>query len=241
MVASPYIASAANCVTTDTCVLGATGPGGGTVFYVSATNFTSTGSACGTACKYLEYAPTGWIVSTTPAGQTNCSNSSPYAATPGTSSSDPLCLTQPTAITPLARLFSADCPFSLNCAAMQIGSGHSNTTTWLGQAGMAAGYASTVSRAFQGGGMTDWHLPSILELNQLCRDVWGLPVDNTATTCTGMTGTIRAGFLNSATFYASSTEWQFNGTHVMRFNDGYETNGGKSNGTNAVRPIRAFG
>jgi len=59
VVASPYIATASNCLTTDTCTLGATGPGGGRVFYVSATNFTSTGSACGTACKYLEYAPTG--------------------------------------------------------------------------------------------------------------------------------------------------------------------------------------
>jgi len=239
VVAAPYIATAANCVTTDTCVLGATGTGGGTVFYVSATNFTSTGSACGTACKYLEYAPTGWIVAATPSGQTNCSNSSPYAATPGTSSNDPLCLHQPTAITPLVRLFSADCAFTSNCAAMQIGSGYSNTTTWLGQAGMAAGYASTVSRAFQGGGMTDWHLPSILELVQLCRDVWGLAVDNTATTCTGMTGTIRTGF--NGDWYASSTEWQANGAHGLRFSDGIETNRGKSNGTNAVRPVRAFG
>ena len=237
VVASPYIASAANCVTTDTCVLGATGPGGGTVFYVSATNFTSTGSACGTACKYLEYAPTGWIVSTTPAGQTNCSNSSPYAATPGTSSNDPLCLHQPTAITPYARLWPADC--SGTCAEANIGSGHLNTTTWLGLTGMLAGYASTVARAYQGGGMTDWYLPSKNELNQLCRDVWGLTVDNTATTCSGMSGTIRAGFASN--WYASSTEWQSNGNHGQTFLDGTTANRGKSNGTNAVRPIRAFG
>jgi hypothetical protein len=34
-----------------------TGPGGGIVFYYSAEAFTSTGSACGTNCHYLEAAP----------------------------------------------------------------------------------------------------------------------------------------------------------------------------------------
>jgi len=37
--------------------VGDTGPGGGKVFYVASGNFTSTGSNCGTACKYLEAAP----------------------------------------------------------------------------------------------------------------------------------------------------------------------------------------
>ena len=30
------------------------------MFYVAATNFTSTGSDCNTACKYFEAAPAGW-------------------------------------------------------------------------------------------------------------------------------------------------------------------------------------
>jgi len=37
--------------------LGDRGPGGGFVYYESATNFTSTGSACNTSCKHLEAAP----------------------------------------------------------------------------------------------------------------------------------------------------------------------------------------
>jgi hypothetical protein len=37
--------------------VGDPGPGGGFVYYVSATNFTSTGSPCNTSCKYLEVAP----------------------------------------------------------------------------------------------------------------------------------------------------------------------------------------
>ena len=53
---------AATCATGGTCIVGDTGPGGGIVYYVSATNFTSTGSTCDTACKYLEYAPTdAWV------------------------------------------------------------------------------------------------------------------------------------------------------------------------------------
>ncbi|CAB4543012.1 unannotated protein [freshwater metagenome] len=231
--ASSSVTPAITCATGGTCILGNTGPGGGRVFYVSAANFTSTGSACGTACKYLEYAPTGWIVSTTPAGQTNC------AASAGTSSNDPKCQYVPTGALTSTLLWPSTCPGP--CAEMNIGSGHSNTTTWLGQSA-SAGYAPTVARAYQGGGMTDWHLPSKNELNQLCRDVWGLAVDNTATTCSGMTGTIRVGFLSDGTFYGSSTEYQSNGNHALRFSDGIWANNAKSSaGPVLVRPIRAFG
>ena len=50
------VTAALTCATGGVCVVGNTGPGGGIVFYVSATNFTSTGSDCNTACKYLEAA-----------------------------------------------------------------------------------------------------------------------------------------------------------------------------------------
>ena len=49
--------TAATCANGGVCALGDIGPGGGKVFYVSSSNFTSTGSDCGTACKYLEAAP----------------------------------------------------------------------------------------------------------------------------------------------------------------------------------------
>ena len=45
------------CADGGTCAVGDTGPGGGIVFYVhSSGTFTSTGSDCGTSCKYLETA-----------------------------------------------------------------------------------------------------------------------------------------------------------------------------------------
>ena len=43
---------------TFTCQVGDTGPGGGKIFYVTSGTFTSIGSTCNTACKYLEAAPT---------------------------------------------------------------------------------------------------------------------------------------------------------------------------------------
>jgi uncharacterized repeat protein (TIGR02543 family) len=52
-----FSVTAATCANGGACIVGNTGPGGGKVFYVSSSNFTSTGSNCGTACKYLEAAP----------------------------------------------------------------------------------------------------------------------------------------------------------------------------------------
>jgi hypothetical protein len=45
------------CASGGTCALGDTGPGGGVVFYVAGATFTSTGSDCGTSCRYLEAQP----------------------------------------------------------------------------------------------------------------------------------------------------------------------------------------
>lgn len=46
-----------SCAAGGTCVVGDTGPGGGIVFYVASSNFSSTGSDCGSDCRYLEFAP----------------------------------------------------------------------------------------------------------------------------------------------------------------------------------------
>ena len=66
------------CAMGGACAVGDTGPGGGKVFYVSATNFTSTGSDCGTTCKYLEAAP-----SDESSGVAWCSNTTSALGTTG--------------------------------------------------------------------------------------------------------------------------------------------------------------
>ena len=134
---------ALTCAAGGACVVGNTGPGGGTVFYVASTYFTSTGSACGTTCNYLEAAPTGWI--TTPAGQVNC----PIQNT----GEDPQC--QWSGITS-----------SLVTTGLAIGTGYANTSAMITQSNVA-GKAGTVARGFQGGGKTDWFLPSRDELNEM--------------------------------------------------------------------------
>jgi hypothetical protein len=48
------IASPVSASITKAYAVGATGPGGGKVFYYSTAGFTSAGSACGTSCHYLE-------------------------------------------------------------------------------------------------------------------------------------------------------------------------------------------
>jgi hypothetical protein len=221
VVAAPYIATAANCITTDTCAVGETGPGGGTVFYVSATNFTSTGSDCGTSCKYLEYAPIGWIVSTTPSGQTNC----PFI--PGTNTTDPGC-----------SMFTSGSLGTYNGTATAIGSGLANTIaiTAVGT-GATAGNAAPVTRAFRGGGKSDWFLPSFNELNELCKYARQQTTGNTATQCTSA-NSLRTGFTSG--YYWSST--QVNGTlsYYQNFTDGARGNRTKDE-RDSVRPVRAFG
>jgi hypothetical protein len=153
------------------CIVGDTGPGGGVVFYVASSNFTSTGSTCNTACKYMEAAPSGWIVSSAPAGQTNC-------ATAGSSTVDPR-----------RHLGTAD---RLWTTSALIGKGHANTTAMIAQSsgGSTAGKAATVSRAYQGGGKTDWFLPSKDELNQMCKWQRGVDWISDATVCTGGVSTL---------------------------------------------------
>jgi hypothetical protein len=140
-------ATTLTCAGGGVCRVGDTGPGGGKVFYVAPTSFTSTGSACGTKCNYLEAAPAGWITAATPAGQTNCS-------TPGTSTADPQCA------------WSGNTTTRIGTTSNAIGAGYANTSAMIAQS-KVAGRAATVARAFQGGSKNDWFLPSKDELNQM--------------------------------------------------------------------------
>ena len=136
------------CSTAGAYCVGDVGPGGGLVIYVASSNFSSPGSACGSACKYLEAATTGWITSATPAGQTNC-------IIPG-ASVDPKCE------------WSGNTSDAIGSTGTAIGAGYANTSAMIAQSS-TAGNAGTVARAFRGGGKNDWFLPSKDELNELYR------------------------------------------------------------------------
>ena len=226
-VAATTTTVALTCATGGSCTVGVdTGPGGGIVFYYSATAFTSTGSTCNTNCHYLEAAPSDlstkvWATTdemcynTDGSNNGNCQTTSVYSGISAVRDSS-------------------------RTASSAIGMGMANTE---GFAGRLAGYPSNstnfaagVAWAYTNNSKTDWFLPSKLELNQLCRYAWNMTVDNTATTCTGMTGSIRAGF---STYYWSSSEGDFSTAWLKGFTDGYEYNTFKSS-SGAVRPVRAF-
>jgi hypothetical protein len=187
------------CATGGACVVGDTGPGGGKVFYVAPTTFTSTGSECGTACKYLEAAPIGWITAAKPAGQTNCE-------VPGTSTADPKCAWSGNTSTRI-----------IGGAGNALGAGYANTSAIIAQSNVA-GRAATVARAFQGGGKTDWYLPSKDEL-----DIMSLERSTI--------GGFAPGFYWSSSEFSASNAW---------ISVGGPYGGLDKGGSNYVRPVRAF-
>jgi len=147
------------CATGGICIVGDTGPGGGKVFYVAGENFTSIGSDCGTACRYLEVVnadlgPMVWATSV----------SSCYALETEVDEFD--CLWNSIYPNTEARDLSRS-------GLTAIGTGMSNTNAIVARhtAGSASTstYAAGVAYAYINNGKSDWYLPSTIELNQLCK------------------------------------------------------------------------
>ena len=228
--------TALTCATGGTCDVGDTGPGGGKVFYVSATNFTSTGSDCNTACKYLEAAPAdqsaGIVWATT---TTNC-----YANNSNTGNQN--CQTN--------SIYSGTGQAEKFTASEAIGMGMSNTVAIVARHDAATPsvsktlYAAGLADSYSVNGKTDWHLPSRLELNQLCRYAGNQTVDNAATSCGVAVGAVKTGFetgrlwnsSESALNGASNTNFWADGIRIYGFWASIQ----KSN-TIHVRAVRAFG
>ena len=107
-----------------------------------------------------------------------------------------------------------------------IGTGLSNTNTIItSQGGTATSYAAGLARAHNGGGYTDWYLPSKDELNKLY-------INRTAI----------GGFASGGSegdFYWSSSEFSSTEASDQEFNNGFQGNGIKSYPT-YVRAIRSF-
>jgi len=127
---------AGNCATENICSVGDTGPGGGTVFYASAA-FTETGTACGSNCHYLEWAPVSWA-------STQSQNSS--FIEPGTSTTDAGTYVQ---------------PVSLLGSISALGSGFNNTYLMSGS-GTSSNNAAIASRLYAASDSSagQWFLPS---------------------------------------------------------------------------------
>ena len=207
-----------------------TGPGGGPIFYYSATAFTSTGSTCNANCHYLEAAPSDqssgivWATTTAKcydpsngANNNNCQSFSIYSGN----------LIAQTASRTAATAIGMGMPNTDQIYSRLTGQGNVSTSS----------YVAGVAWAYTNNSKTDWFLPSKLELNQMCRYAWNLTVDNTATTCTGMSGTIRTGF--STGLYWSSSEYAGASAWPQDFDNGNQHSFFEKLNLSRVRPVRA--
>lgn len=210
------------CATGGTCVVGDTGPGGGTVFYVATTPF-----ACGptraATCKYLEAAPSGWNTGTDPLGTWSKISESETAVNNPTS---------PETATATAIGWGYR-----NTRAIIL---QGNTDTATSAAALADAHTVTVSGVL----FDDWYLPSVDELNQMCkwqRGITGTALTTLTTLCAGGTsnsGIGAEGFVGNT--YWSSSEAGTNVAWYQYFNVIDDQLLSYKSAAHSIRPIRAF-
>ena len=211
-------------------LVGDRGPGGGIVYYVSSTNFTSTGSTCNTTCRYLEVAPSTWQ-SGIVADDLSYQWSTDTSSTTGQN----------------ASAAGTESGFSNEKFNWKIGQGFYNTSVMKVSGATSAAQAKVLAYA---GGSTagQWFIPSMNELNELCKYARGQTTGVLTVKCVTGSGTFKStvnagtdlgGFVASR--YWSSSEYSANSAWVQYFDDGtqYGTIFGKSS-TSYVRPVRAF-
>lgn len=177
------------CVNGGTCATGDTGPGGGKIFFASSSTFTVTGAPCGSTCKFLEYAPVSWGNGITVQSGESTGTSSDWPALKwcaGTGLTNYV-----TSVHTSDRNWVRANTFGLGFSATQAMA--NNCTSGAGKVVFDLAY----------GGESDWFLPSMSEMNELCKYIRGSAGQGTITTaCAG--GTLPSIFPNS--HYWTSTE-----------------------------------
>ena len=221
------------------CQVGDRGPGNGIIYYVAPTPFASPGSTCNTnglggisTCKYLEYAPAGWLLNdSVPAADSKLSWSVNVNTLTGQN----------------FNLTTIQSGFLHETNDWAIGAGFNNSILIANQAG--AGDAATnaaiaaLSYAASDGSVGKWFLPSANELNELCKYANGYTTGVLTQLCQG--GSINnqlqdlGGFIYDLYWSSSETNNQyesvaqdfygFNNQFLRPKTDAY-----------LVRPIRVF-
>jgi hypothetical protein len=210
--------------------VGDRGPGGGIVYYVSAGNFTSTGSTCNTSCRYLEVAPATWQ-----SAGASVENDATYQWS-----------TNFTVATAQNRVTAGtESGFANEKFNWKIGQGFYNTSVMKVSEATSAAQAKVLAYA---GGSTagQWFIPSMNELNELCKHAKGQTTGDLRVKCdssgtfksTANAGTDRGGFV--ASYYLSSSEYTADIVWSQTFVSGGQTTYGKNNTNAYIRPIRAF-
>jgi len=164
------------CLSEGNCELLGAGPGGGTIFYYSATPFT-----CGVArdklCNYLEVAPDGWNGGADP-NLHGC-----YGSGPGSGEG--------------SFVFGEG---AYNSVRLETG-----CTDRYGFGYDLNQTADRVVKRYSSAGYSDWFIPSKPELNELCKFARGQATGNTSVACTS-SGSLASGFRAAPYFSSSTTE-----------------------------------
>jgi hypothetical protein len=225
--------------------IGDTGTGGGTIFYRSVAAFTATGAACGSNCHYLEFAPKGWAsLSDWP---NNVGSGGTIMSARANVNEDPYLVWSD-------GNFVSQNPGSISVG-QNIGTGYQNTQQILNNtvtSGKSPRFSFVAALNYVGaaGASTagQWFLPSIKELNELCKYARGQvgSLGDTSVECTksGTTIDTNLGFNDADNIYLSSSYgiapngfiagYKFIYGSDPLINSYYATWGGR------VRPVRVF-
>jgi hypothetical protein len=218
-----------------TYTVGQRGPGGGIVFYASATSFTSAGSACGTNCWYLEVAPATWqdVETFNNPIHTTVANDALYKWTTDTTTNTGQNYTT-------ASTEGAVANRSKEKLNWKIGEGFYNTSTIR-----STSEAKNAVLAYAGNSTAgQWFIPSMNELNELCKYARGQTTGDLTVQCAN-TGTLKTGTANDlggfvVEGYHSSSEGGQYGSGTQSFSTAIVSENNSKGASLRVRPIRAF-
>jgi hypothetical protein len=228
-------AHALSCAAGGACSVGNRGPGGGIVFYLSPNTFSSIGSTCNTNCKYLEVAPSTWQSSGASVANDlsyvwSTNVSAPTGQDITTSSNEGLVVS------------SASEKFN-----WRIGQGFNNTKLMRVAGATSAAQAKVLSYA--GNSIAgQWFIPSMNELNELCKFARGQATGVPTVACvegaerfrsTANFGTDLGGFVEF-NYWSSSESSVIDAARQTFATSGGRTAYSKEIAAGFVRPIRAF-
>ena len=137
-------------------------------------------------------------------------------------------------------------------ASLEIGQGRANTKIITDKPCLGtdnSGSAASIAKAYNGGGKTDWFLPSRKELDALCDEFFKgrTGIDYSQDTCMGsgtsnaVTGTTNGiAWSFAADYYWSSSEYVASSAWTQYFDYGSQVNNYEDPSAYYVRPVRAF-